>query len=214
MNTTLRSPYSRLERKRRRQWIATWVLLIAAVLAWAVTLVWAAERQGQKEAAEEIQFHVNPPAVSIDEIKAEIAVRTDHPGRFYYRQEIPLDRYLQETLYSAAMEWGIPYELAVAVCWRETEYRNLVTPVEMADGEIRTYYGMMAVCDKYAPEYMALCGIDNLDTEENRLRVGCCMLGQHIKNEGSVRAALCRYSGDNEGWYADSVLRKMGELME
>lgn len=89
-----------------------------------------------------------------------------------------------------------------------------VTPVEMADGEIRTYYGMMAVCDKYAPEYMALCGIDNLDTEENRLRVGCCMLGQHIKNEGSVRAALCRYSGDDEGWYADDVLRKMGELME
>ena len=41
-----------------------------------------------------------------------------------------------------------------------------------------------------------------------------CPLGQHIKNEGSVRAALCRYSGDNEGWYADSVLRKMGEMME
>ena len=213
MNTTLRSPYSRLERRRRRQWIATWVILIAAVLAWAVTLVWAAERQGQK-AAEEPRFYVNPPAVSIDEIKAEIAVRTDHPSRFYYRQDIPLDKYLQETLYSAAMEWGVPYELAVAVCWRETEYRNLVTPVEMADGEVRTYYGMMAVCDKYAPEYMALCGVDHLDTEENRLRVGCCMLGQHIKNEGSVRAALCRYSGDNEGWYADSVLRKMGELME
>ena len=212
MNTTLRSPYSRLERRRRRQWIATWVILVAAVLAWVVTLVWAVERQGQEEAAE-IHFHVNPPAVSIEELKAEIAVRTDHPNPFFYRQEIPLDKYLQETLYSAAMEWGVPYELAVAVCWRETQYRNLVTPVEMADGEVRTYYGMMAVCDKYAQEYMALCGIDNLDTEENRLRVGCCMLGQHIKNEGSVRAALCRYSGDDEGWYADDVLRKMGELM-
>lgn len=203
---------TRLERRRRRQWIATWVILVAAVLAWAVTLVWAAERK--EETAAEIHFPVNPPAVSIEELKAEIAVRTDHPNTFFYRQEIPLDRYIQETLYSAAMEWGVPYELAVAVCWRETQYRNLVTPVEMEDGEIRTYYGMMAVCNKYAPEYMAMCGIDNLDTEENRLRVGCCMLGQHIKNEGSVRAAMYRYSGDDEGWYADDVLRKMGELME
>lgn len=50
-------------------------------------------------------------------------------------------------------------------------------------------------------------------TEENRLRVGCCILGQHIKNEGSVRASLCRYSNDYEGWYADSVMKKMGEFM-
>lgn len=201
---------TRLQRKRRRQWIAIYLILAEVILALAAVIVWAEPREEKAE----VKFPVNPPAVSIEELKAEIAVRTDHPNPFFYRQEIPLDRYLQETLYSAAMEWGVPYELAVAVCWRETQYRNLVTPVEMADGEVRTYYGMMAVCDKYAPEYMALCGIDNLDTEENRLRVGCCMLGQHIKKEGSVRAALCRYSGDDEGWYADDVLRKMGELME
>ena len=203
---TLRSPYSRLERRRRRQWIATWVILVAAVLAWVVTLVWAAERK--EAAAEEIHFPVNPPAVSIEELKAEIAVRTDHPNPFFYRQEIPLDKYLQETLYHAAWEWGVPYELAVAVCWRETEFQNLVT--ELPSG---TYYGMMAVDIEDAGYYMELCGVDNLDTEENRLRVGCCILGQHIKNEGSVRAALCRYSNDYEGWYADSVLKKMGEFL-
>lgn len=201
---------TRLERRRERR--KTWMMIAVIVTAFVLTVL-LCKGCGTKAAAEEVHFPVNPPAVSIEELKAEIAVRTEHPNPFFYRQEIPLDKYLQETLYNAAMEWGVPYELAVAVCWRETQYRNLVTPVEMADGEIRTYYGMMAVCDKYAPEYMALCGIDNLDTEENRLRVGCCMLGQHIKNEGSVRAALCRYSGDNEGWYADSVLRKMGELM-
>lgn len=208
MNTTLKLPYSRLERRRRRQWIAAWVILAVAVLAWAVTLVWAVERKEEPKTAVEIHFPVNPPSVPIEEIKAEIAVRTDHPSRFYYRQDIPLDRYLQETLYNAAMEWGVPYELAVAVCWRETEYRNLVTPLPSG-----TYYGMMAVDIEDAGDYMELCGVDNLDTEGNRLRVGCCILGQHIKNEGSVRAALCRYSGDDEGWYADDVLRKMGELM-
>lgn len=196
---------TRLQRKRRRQWIAVYLILAAVILALAAVIVWA----DPWEEKVEVQFPVNPPAVPVEEIKAEIAVRTDHPNRFYYRQEIPLDRYLQETLYNACQEWGVPYELAVAVCWRETEYQNLVTPLPSG-----TYYGMMAVDIEDAGYYMELCGVDNLDTEENRLRVGCCILGQHIKNEGSVRAALCRYSNDDEGWYADDVLNYMEGLME
>ena len=196
---------TRLQRKRRRQWIAVYLILAAVILALAAVIVWV---NPWEEKAEE-HFPVNPPAVPIEEIKAEIAVRTDHPNRFYYRQEIPLDRYLQETIYNACQEWSVPYELALAVCWRETEYKNLVTPLPSG-----TYYGMMAVDIEDAGYYMELCGVDNLDTEENRLRVGCCILGQHIKNEGSVRAALCRYSNDYEGWYADDVLNYMEGLME
>ena len=193
------------EQYRQRRLFRLSILLVAAVMVLAfAAIAYACKPIEEKE----VHYPVNPPAVPVEEVKAEIAVRTDHPNRFYYRQEIPLDRYLQETLYSAAMEWGVPYELAVAVCWRETEFQNLVT--ELPSG---TYYGMMAVDIEDAGYYMELCGADNLDTEENRLRVGCCILGQHIKNEGSVRAALCRYSNDYEGWYADSVLKKMGELM-
>lgn len=196
---------TRLQRKRRRQWVAVYLILAAVILALAAVIVWAEPREEKAE----VHFPVNPPAVPIEEIKAEIAVRTDHPNRFYYRQEIPLDRYLQETIYNACQEWGVPYELALAVCWRETEYQNLVTPLPSG-----TYYGMMAVDIEDAGYYMELCGVDNLDTEENRLRVGCCILGQHIKNEGSVRAALCRYSNDSEGWYAEDVLNYMEGLME
>lgn len=192
------------EQYRQRRLFRLSILLVAAVMA----LAFAAIAYACKPIEEEVRYPVNPPAVFIEEVKAEIAVRTDHPNRFYYRQEIPLDKYLQETLYHAAWEWGVPYELAVAVCWRETEFQNLVT--ELPSG---TYYGMMAVDIEDAGYYMELCGVDNLDTEANRLRVGCCILGQHIKNEGSVRAALCRYSNDYEGWYADSVLKKMGEFL-
>lgn len=39
MNTTLRSPYSRLERRRSRKWIATWVILIAAKVIDQVALM-------------------------------------------------------------------------------------------------------------------------------------------------------------------------------
>lgn len=192
------------EQYRQRRLFRLSILLVAAVMALAfAAIAYAANAMEEKEYAP-----VNPPAVPIEEVKAEIAVRTDHPNRFYYRQEIPLDKYLQETLYHAAWEWGVPYELAVAVCWRETEFQNLVTKLPSG-----TYYGMMAVDIEDAGYYMDLCGVDNLDTEENRLRVGCCILGQHIKNEGSVRAALCRYSNDYEGWYADSVLKKMGEFL-
>lgn len=192
------------EQYRQRRLFRLSILLVAAVMA----LAFAAIAYACKPIEEKEYAPVNPSAVPIEEVKAEIAVRTDHPNRFYYRQEIPLDKYLQETLYHAAWEWGVPYELAVAVCWRETEFQNLVT--ELPSG---TYYGMMAVDIEDAGYYMELCGVDNLDTEENRLRVGCCILGQHIKNEGSVRAALCRYSNDYEGWYADSVLKKMGEFL-
>lgn len=192
------------EQYRQRRLFRLSILLVVVVMA----LAFAAIAYACKPIEEKEYAPVNPPAVPIEEVKAEIAVRTDHPNRFYYRQEIPMDRYLQETLYHAAWEWGVPYELAVAVCWRETEFQNLVT--ELPSG---TYYGMMAVDIEDAGYYMELCGVDNLDTEENRLRVGCCILGQHIKSEGSVRAALCRYSNDYDGWYADSVLKKMGEFL-
>ncbi len=192
---------TREQRRLRRQWIAVHSVLAMLLVVLVVVIAWGQEK-------EEV-VPVDPPAVPIEEIKAEIAIRSDHPNRFYYRQEIPLEKERQEMLYNAALEWGVPYELAVAICWRETNFTDLVTP---HDG--KTYYGMMAVQKESAEYYMNLCGVENLDTEENRLRVGCCILSEHIKNEGGVRAALCRYSNDYEGWYADSVLRKMGDLME
>lgn len=198
---------TRLERRRRSQWRCVLLIVAAHIIGFAIFTLLFAKPWVKAEAVERVAY--DPPAKPIEEIKAEIAIRSDHPNRFYYRQEIPLGRYQQETIYNAAVEWGIPYELALAVCFRETNYRNMETEV---DG--KHYYGMMAVQRESADYYMDLCDVEYLNSEQDRIRVGCCILSEHIKNEGSVRAALCRYSNDYEGWYADSVLKKMGELME
>lgn len=198
---------TRLERKRRRQWIAVWLILSAAIITLAAVVVYAEPWSENEVEVERVVY--DPPAKPIAEIKAEIAMRSDHPNRFYYRQEIPLGRYQQETLYNAAVEWGIPYELALAVCFRETNFRNMETEV---DG--KHYYGMMAVQRESADYYMDLCNVEYLNSEQDRVRVGCCILSEHIKNEGSVYKALCRYSNDYEGWYAESVLSYMEGLLE
>ena len=160
------------------------------------------------DAAEPVQYEQSYNLME-EIIKAEKQELVDHPKRTTYpRNDIPLDRYQQEILWNACQEWDVPYELALAVCWRETNFRNLETPY---DGEM--YYGMMAVQGKSAKWYMEQCGVEYLNSEEDRLRVGCCILGQHIKDYGSIEAALCRYSNDYNGWYAESVMNYMEKLM-
>lgn len=212
---------TRLQRKRRRQWIAVYLILAAVILALAAVIVWV--NPWEQEEVERVPY--NPPARTIAEVKAEIAMRTDYP-KHYYRQDIPeLDRYQQETLYNAAKEWNVPYELALAVCWRETQYQNLVTPVPQEDGTVLHYYGMMAVQLESAGSHMEQCGVEYLNSEEDRLRVGCCILGEHIRNYGITRGLMAYNAGPSgaaEQWalgvyytnYTMDVLNKMEELME
>lgn len=126
---------TRLERRRRRQWRCVLLIVAAHIIGLAITLL-IVKPWVKAEAVERVAY--DPPAKPITEVKAEIAMRSDHPNRFYYRQEIPLGRFQQETIYNAAMEWGIPYELALAVCFRETNFRNMETEL---DG--KHYYGMI-----------------------------------------------------------------------
>ena len=191
---------TREQRRLRRQWIAVYLILSAAILVLAGAIVWAQPWEQE----ELVREPYNPPY----EVFTKSAINAiDYPTKHYYRQDIPLDRYLQETLWNACQEWDVPYELALAVCWRETNYRNLIT-----EADERTYYGMMAVQLESAGHYMDLCGVEYLNSEEDRLRVGVCILGEHIREYGNIRDALCRYSNDYEGWYAESVLEYMDGL--
>ena len=191
---------TREQRRLRRQWITVYLILSAAILVLAGAIVWAQPWEQE----ELVREPYNPPY----EVFTKGAINAiEYPTKHYYRQDIPLDRYLQETLWNACQEWDVPYELALAVCWRETNYRNLIT-----EADERTYYGMMAVQLESAGWYMEQCGVEYLNSEEDRLRVACCILGQHLKDYESTYAALCRYSNDYEGWYAESVLEYMDGL--
>ena len=209
---------TRMERNRRRQGIIVYIVLCAAVLLLAAAIV----LKKPFEKKEIIRLPYEPPYEVFTQ-SAYNAVNFATPE--YYREDVPIDRYQQETLYNAAKEWNVPYELALAVCFCETEYQNLVTVVPHEDGTTRTYYGMMAVQGESAGSYMEKCGVEWLNSEEDRLRVGCCILGEHIANYGITRGLMAYNSGTSTAqsqWtvgveqtaYTIAVLNKMEELME
>lgn len=203
--------YRRQLRKQRRRLVAIGVMSLVIAISYfaaVVTLPLLSEEEPE-------QTSYDPPS----DILAEL---TDHPIRHTYpRYDVPLDSYQQETLYNACQEWDVPYELALAVCWRETNYRDLVTT-----NDTGTYYGMMAVQGASAKWYMEQCGVEYLNSEEDRLRVGCCILGYYLDQYDSTHRALMAYNagpGTAEGqWalgvyyttYTIDVMNYMENLME
>lgn len=209
---------TRLERRRRRQWRCVLLIVAAHIIGFAIFTLLFAKPWVKAEAVERVAY--DPPAKPITEVKAEIAMRSDHPNRFYYRQEIPLGRYQQETIYNAAVEWGIPYELALAVCYAETNFQDRITYL---DG--KTYLGMMAVQKESAEYYMDLCNVEYLNSEQDKIRVGCCILSEHIREYGVVRGLMAYNAGAGgaaEQWavgvtstaYTRTVLEYMEGLLE
>lgn len=197
---------TRLERRRRRQWRAVYLILAAAVITLAGVIVWA-----QPFKVEPLERTPSEPPYEMFATAAHTAV--DYPVRSHLRDDIPMDEETQTILYNACREWDVPYELALAVCWRETGYEHKVTVIEHGDGTVRHYYGMMAVQLESAGQYMERCGVEDLQSVENSLRVGCCILSSHRERYGNDFDALCRYCVEYEGWYAAGVLAYMEDLM-
>lgn len=202
--------------KKRERWMLTYlfilIALLIAILAWIMITVFTMVEEELSETA----WMEDPQH---PEILAEWA---DHPIRHTYpRYDVPLDHYQQETLYNACQEWGVPYELSLAVCWRETNYRDLVTT-----NDTGTYYGMMAVKQSESGYFMDLCGVEYLNSEEDRLRVGCCILGYYLDQYDSTHRALMAYNGGpgyaDAKWalgvyyttYTIDVMNYMENLME
>ena len=180
--------------KLRAQWIAVFLVLSMAILTLAAAIV--------KFEPFEREELVRVPHEPLYE---KVITPEVEPKRPDY--DVPLDEYTKETLWQACCEWCVPYALALAVCCRETNYTDRITVVED-----RTYYGMMAVQLESAGTYMEMCDVEYLNSMEDRLRVGCCILSQHIKNEGSLEDALRRYSSSSGDWYVEGVLSEMTKL--
>lgn len=132
----------------------------------------------------------------------DIPVTIEEPS--YLRDDVGLSYDEQHLLYAACEEFDIPYELALAIIWRETGFRNI-----SVDGE---YFGYMMLAKKWVWPEMEELGVTNLMDPADNFRIGCCIMRQHIDNKGSVEAALCRYSNDYSGSYASDVLEYMASL--
>ena len=185
----------RIYRKHRRMYLAAitlWVLVIIGLLIWCITpLSRATEPEPETEA----------PVVQIIEEPEAVPMEYDP-----VRDDIPLDAEIQHLLYKACGETGIRYELALAVIWQETNFRNVI-------GDGGESAGYMQVQEKWHRDRMERLGVTDLLDPYGNFLVGLDFLAELLETH-ELTDALTRYNSGRTGnsQYAQSVLNYMNIL--
>ena len=121
----------------------------------------------------------------------------------YLRDDIPLDYETQMLLYGACLEFGVDYDLALAVIEQETNFKNI-----MGDGG--SAYGYFQIWPKWHSDRMAELGVTDLNDPESNFRVGCHFLRECIDKYGVERGLGYYNSGKAVvTGYSRSVLERM-----
>lgn len=185
----------RIYRKHRRMYIASivlWVLVIVGLLVWTVTPLSKATEKEPVPEAPVVQMMEEPEAVPMEYDPV--------------RDDIPLDAEIQQLLYKACGETGIRYELALAVIWQETDFRNVI-------GDGGESAGYMQVQEKWHRERMERLGVTDLLDPYGNFLVGLDFLAELLEAH-DLTDALTRYNSGRTGnsQYAQSVLNYMNIL--
>ncbi len=114
-----------------------------------------------------------------------------------YIAAIPLSRELQNVMYAACSDYGVPYELALAVCEAESTFKT--------DADNGTCWGLMQI-HPVNYEWLRDIGIEPT-TYEGNIQAGVYILGQHLMEYGDTHKALMAY---NCGEYGAARLWKDG----
>lgn len=119
------------------------------------------------------------------------------------RDDVPLDAETQRLLYEACGETGIRYELALAVIWQETDFRNVI-------GDGGESYGYMQVQPRWHGKRMEQLGVTDLSDPYGNFLVGCDYLAELVEKH-DLTDALTKYNSGKTGdsQYARSVLNYM-----
>ena len=104
------------------------------------------------------------------------------------REDIPLDAETQQLLWQACEETGITYELALAVVWKETTFRNVV-------GDGGKSFGYMQVQPKWHQERMDRYGVTDLMDPYSNFLVGCDYLAELADKDRGIQWMLHAYNG-------------------
>lgn len=120
------------------------------------------------------------------------------------RDDVPLSYELQCDLYDACIEFGIGYELALAVVEQETSFRNV-------QGDGGDSVGYMQIQKRWWGDLMAEIGAEDLTDPKDNFRTGCAILRFLIDKYGTVEDALSSYNTGKPGQtrYSREVLEKM-----
>lgn len=104
------------------------------------------------------------------------------------REDIPLDAETQRLLWQACEETGIQYELALAVIWQETDFRNIT-------GDSGASAGYMQIQRRWHEERMERLGVTDLTDSYGNFLVGCDYLAELIEKDCGLEWALHAYNG-------------------
>lgn len=210
----LRDEQWRLERDRRRRREARKMrrLLLAAYLTGFLMVLLAAMFMTSAEAAEEPQpmqaslvsydQPIGPEWEDFENEKIEAAL----VEQGYFREDVPLDYDTQALLRAACDESGVEYELALAVIWRETTFRNVV-------GDNGNSFGYMQVQPRWHGDRMERLGVTDLMDPFSNFRVGCDYLAELLGKYPMAQALTCYNTGrPGHNQYADDVIGYLEDL--
>ena len=156
---------------------------------------------------------VEPEApVTVTEEEEPEVIEEDTP----VRDDIPFDEDTQLLLYSVCERLGVPYELALSVIKKETDFRNIV-------GDNGASAGYMQVQEQHHSDRMERNGVTNLMDPHGNFLVGCDYLAELIGKDRGLEWALMAYNGGptyankmakagKTSQYAKDVLNYMNEL--
>lgn len=124
----------------------------------------------------------------------------------YY--EVPLDTETQDLLRAACEESGIDMELALAVIWKETDFRNI-------EGDGGNSLGYMQIQPRWHADRMERLGVEDLMEPDGNFRVGCDFLAELLEDHALAYALTYYNSGKAVvSPYAETVMDYMELLKE
>lgn len=177
---------TREERAYRKQR----VIFLLCTAVWAVIVIWLLTSLKTEEPAVEVETPPENPVIvqMIPEPVAVIEVEAAPMERDPVREDIPLDAETQLLLWQACEETGIVYELALAVIWQETDFRNIT-------GDDGASAGYMQVQERWHRERMERLGVTDLNDPYGNFLVGCDYLAELAEKDRGIEWMLHAYNG-------------------
>ena len=104
------------------------------------------------------------------------------------RDDIPLSAENQRLLWQACEETGVVYELALAVIWQETNFRNIA-------GDDGKSSGYMQIQQRWHGDRMKQYGVTDLMDPYGNFLIGCDYLAELAGRDRGIEWMLHAYNG-------------------
>ena len=169
------------------------LIYLLTIILWAVVLIIALiigkrSDDGQPAKTADVSTETPEETVAVQLIPPSIDVEAAPMERDPVREDIPLDAEVQQQLWQACEETGITYELALAVIWKETNFRNIT-------GDGGESFGYMQVQPRWHSDRMDRYGVTDLMDPYGNFLVGCDYLAELAAKDRGIEWMLHAYNG-------------------